>query len=244
MEVLNEGPFKAAWRDLEKQIVELCAYYDPDAIQQWLRTQVGLGGSRMREQSRWIENTRQLAAENEDPFTIEILTCWDGLKLRRNELEHAIPSESGLVYHNSQQVQGSYRWTAGRLNELIDDTLALTKKVKVFLAFAKLTKMDLELGGPLSLGSSEVHIGGHRPSECEYCGAQFKALMKDLVDKMISKGVVPSKEGWRRIAEIWDFDMSAEEIELEVRVRIQERTKQAEEVAEILTDWVRCSGAG
>ena len=244
METLDEGPFKAAWRDLEGQVLELCAYYDPRAPQQWLLTQMGPGGTRMRELSSWIDRTMQRAVENEDPFTLGILKSWDGLKRRRNELEHAIASDAGLVYHNSQQVRGSYHWTAERLDELTNDTLALTRRVEAFRAFANLAKMDLELGGALSLGSGEAHIGGHRPSECEYCGAQFEAFSRTLIDEMIEKGALPSQEGWRLIADNWGFDMTAEETELAVRERTQKRVEQAKEVAELLKGWGKGSGEG
>lgn len=244
METLDEGPFKAAWRELESQVLELCAYYDPRAPQQWLRTQMGPGGNRMRELSGWIDGTVQRAVENEDPFTLGILKSWEGLKRRRNELEHAIASDAGLVYHNSQQVRGSYHWTAERLDELTNDTLALTRRVEGFLAFANLARMDLELGGALSLGSGKAHIGGHRPSDCEYCRTQFDALSRNLIDEMLEKRVVPSLEGWRSIADNWDFDMTAEETEIAVRERTQKRVEQAKEVAELLKGWGKGSGEG
>lgn len=57
METLDEGPSKAAWRELESQVLELCAYYDPRAPQQWLSTQMGPGGNRMRELSRCTDYT-------------------------------------------------------------------------------------------------------------------------------------------------------------------------------------------
>ncbi len=196
----------------------------------------------MREQSDWIDRTMQRAAENEDPFTPGILKDWERLKLRRNELEHAIATNAGLVYHNSQQVRGSYHWTAARLKKLTDDTLALNSRVKGFLAFANLTRLDLELGGVLTLGPDEAHIGGHRPSECEYCRAQFEALSRDLVDKMIKKRVVPSQEGWLQIAGNWGFDMTAEETELAVLERLQKRIEQSKEVSELLEGWERGSG--
>ena len=244
METPNEGPFKAAWRELESQVVELCAYYDPRAPQQWLRTQMGPGGTRMRELSSWIDRTTQRAVKNDDPFTPGILESWEGLKRRRNELEHATASDAGLVYHNSRQVRGPYHWTAERLDELTNDTLALTRRVKGFLAFANLARMDLELGGALFLGSGEAHIGGHRPSECEYCGAQFGALSWNLIDEMVEKGAVPSQEGWRLIADNWGFDMTAEETEIAVRDRVRQRGEQAEEVTELLKGWGRGCGEG
>ncbi len=244
METLDEGPFKAAWRELESQVVELCAYYDPRAPQQWLRTQMGPGGNRMRELSSWIDRTTQRAVENDDRFALGILGSWEFLKQRRNELEHAIASDAGLVYHNSQQVRGSYHWTAERLDELTNDTLALTRRMKGFLAFARLARVDLELGGALSLGSGEAHIGGHRPYECEYCGAQFGALSRDLIDKMLEKRAVPSQEVWQLIADNWGFDMTAEETELAVRESTQKRVEQTEEVAELLKGWERGSGEG
>lgn len=237
MDTLDEGPFKAAWRELESQVLELCAYYDPSAPQRWLRTQMGPGGNRMRELSSWIDRTMQRAVENEDRFTVGILKSWEGLKRRRNELEHAIASDAGLVYHNSRQVRGSYHWTAERLDELTNDTLALTGRIEVFLAFASLARVDLELGGALSLGSSEAHIGGHRPSKCEYCGAQFDTLSRNLIDEMIEKRAIPSQEGWRIITENWGFDMTAEETELAVRESTQRRVEQAQEVAELLKGW-------
>ena len=237
METLDEGPFKAAWRELENQVLQLCAYYDPSAVQQWLRTQMGPGGKRMREMSTWFEKTMQRAVENEDPFTPGILETWEGLKRRRNELEHALASDAGLVYHNSRQVRGSFHWTAERLDDLTNDTLALTRRVKAFLAIANLASMELELGGPLWLGSSEAHIGGHHPSECEYCGAQFEALSRHLIDEMIETRVVPSQEGWRSITDNMGFDMTAEETELAVRERFHKRVEQAVEVAELLKGW-------
>ncbi len=242
METLDEGPFKAAWRELERQVLLLCAYYDPSAAQQWLRTQMGSGGRRMREMSTWIDKTMQRAVENEDAFTPGILSRWEGLKRRRNELEHAIASDAGLVYHNSRQVRGSYHWTAERLDELTSDTLALTSGVKAFLAFAKLARMDLELGGAVWLGASEAHIGGHHPSECEYCEAQFEASSRHLIDEMIEKGVAPTPEGWRLITGIMGFDMTAEETELAVRERLQKRVVQAVELAELWKGWERGSG--
>ena len=102
MEKLDEGQFKAAWWDIEKQILHLCAYYDHGAAQQWLLTQIGPGGTRMREMSTWINDTMRRAVENDDPFTPRVLGSWESLKVRRNELEHAILSDDGLVYHNSQ----------------------------------------------------------------------------------------------------------------------------------------------
>ena len=237
METLDEGPFRAAWRELESRVLKLCAYYDPQAAQQWLRTQMGPGGNRMREMSTWIDGTKRRAVENEDPFAPRILESWEGLKRRRNELEHAMSSDAGLVYHNSRQVRGSYHWTAERLDELTNDTRALSERVKAYLAFAKLVRMDLELGGAVWLGSSEAPIGGHHPSECEYCGAQFEELSSHLIDEMIEKRVVPSQEGWRLITDNMGFDMTAEQIELAVRERFQERVKQVVEVAELLKGW-------
>lgn len=244
METLSEGPFKAAWRELVRQMVELCAYYDPHAGAQWLRTQMGLGGKRMRELSNWVDSTMQRAVDNEDPFTRRLLKDWEGLKQRRNELEHATAYEGGLVYHNSQQVRGSYYWTAERLEKLTNDTLALTRRVKAFLAFANLTKMDLELGGAVSLGPGEAHVGGHRPSECEYCGAQFEVVTRDLIDKMIEKSVFPSSEGWQLLADNWGFEMTAEETKRAVLERLQERVAQANEVNELMKGWETGSGEG
>ena len=237
VETLDEGPFKAAWRELERQVLQLCAYLDPSATQKWLRTQMGAGGKRMQEMSTWIEETKQRAVENKDPFAPRILESWEGLKRRRNELEHAVASDAGLIYHNSQQVRGSYHWTAERLDELANDTRAMSRRVKAYLLLAKLTSIDLELGGAVWLGSSEAHIGGHHPSECEYCAAQFEALSSHLLDEMIEKRVVPSQEGWRSITDKMGFDMTAEETELAVRERFQERAKQVVEVAQLLKGW-------
>ena len=184
-----------------------------------------------------VRKTMQRAVENEDPFTPGILETWEGLKRRRNELEHALASDAGLVYHNSRQVRGSFHWTAERLDDLTNDTLALNRRVKAFLAIANLASMELELGGPLWLGSSEAHIGGHHPSECEYCGAQFEALSRHLIDEMIETRVVPSQEGWRSITDNMGFDMTAEETELAVRERFHKRVEQAVEVAELLKGW-------
>lgn len=237
METLDEGPFKAAWRELESRILELCAYYDPSAAPQWMRTQMGPGGKRMREMTNWIDDTMRRAVENEDPFTPEVLRNWEGLKQRRNELEHAIVSDAGLVYHNSQQVRGPFHGTAERLAELTNDTLALTRCMKALLAFAKLASMDLELGGAVWLGTSEAHTGGHHPSECEYCEAQFEELSRRLIDEMIEKGIEPSQEGWRLITDNMGFGMTAEETELAVRERLLKRLEQAGEVAELLKGW-------
>ena len=237
VELLDEGPFKAGWRELESQILELCAYYDPSAAPQWLRTQMGPGGKRMREMTEWIDDTMRRAVENEDPFTPAVLQSWEGLKRRRNELEHAILSDAGLVYHNSQQVRGSFHWTAARLDELTDDTLALARRVNALLAFAKLTSMNLELGGAVFPGLTEVHIGGHHPSECQYCEAQFEELSRRLIDEMIEKGIEPSQEGWRLITDNMGFGMTAEESELAVRERLLKRLEQAGEVAELLNGW-------
>ncbi len=242
METLDEGPFKAAWRELETQVLQLCAYYDPQAPQQWLRTQMGPGGKRMREMSTWIAETMQRAVENEDPFTPGILKRWEGLKRRRNELEHAIASDAGLVYHNSTQVRGSFHWTAERLDELTNDTRALARGVKAYVAFVNLVSMELELGGAVLTGSSETHIGGHHPSACEYCRAQFEVLARHLIDEMIDKGIAPTPEGWRLITDNMGFDMTAEETELAVRERFQKRVQQIVEVAELLKGWERGSG--
>ena len=239
MEPLDEGPFKAAWRELERQVLRLCAYYDPRAAQQWLRTQMGPGPTRMREMSSWINGTKQRAVGNDDPFAPRILKRWDDLKKRRNELEHAIASDSGLVYHNSRQVSGSYHWTAGRLDELTNDTLALTRRVKAYLTLAKLTSMNLELGGAVWPGPGEAHIGGHHPSECEYCAVQFEALSKPLVDEVIEKQIAPSREGWRRITDNIGFAMTPEETERAIREEIQRRLEHAREVAELLEGWER-----
>ncbi len=244
VETLDEGPFKAAWRELESLVLQLCAYYDPSAAEQWLRTQMGPGGKRMREMSTWSDRTKQRALENEDPFAPLILEKWEGLKRRRNELEHAIASDTGLIYHNSQQVRGSYHWTAKRLDELTNVTRALSNRVKAYLALTKLASIDLELGGVLWLESSETHTGSHDPSECEHCAAQFEAMPKHLIDEMIEKRVFPSQEGWRLITDNMGFDMTAEETELAVRERFQERVKQAEEVAELLEGWEEESGKG
>ena len=134
-------------------------------------------------------------------------------------------------------MRGSFRWTAERLDELTNDTLALTQRVKALLTFAKLARIDLELGGAVWPGSSEVRIGGHHPAECEYCGAQWEVLSKDLIDKMIKNRVIPSQEGWRRIADNWGFGMTAEETELAVRERFQQRLEQAQEVADLMRGW-------
>ena len=242
MEPLDEGPFKAAWRELESQVLQLCVYYDPRAAQQWLRTQMGPGPGRMRQMSSWITRTKQRAVENDDQFAPRILESWEDLKQRRNELEHALPSDSGLIYHNSRQVRGPHYWTAERLAELTNDTRALTRRVKVYLGLAKLTGMNLEFGGAVWPGSGGAHIGGHHPAECEYCEAQFEALSKPLIDEMIEKRVVPSQEGWRHIADNMGFAMTAEETELAVREEIQRRVEQAREIAELRKGWKMGSG--
>ena len=205
---------------------------------------MGPGGNRMHEMSAWIAGTKRRALENEGPFAPRILESWEGLRRRRNELEHAIASDAGLVYHNSQQVRGSYHWTAERLDELTNDTLALTRRVKEFMAFANLASIELELGGAMWLGSSEAHIGGHHPSECEYCRAQFEGLSRHLIDEMIEKRVAPSQEGWRSITNNMGFDMTSEETELAVSARFQKRAEQAVEVAELLKGWETGSGNG
>ena len=237
MEPLDEGPFKAAWRELESRVLQLCVYYDPRAAQQWLRTQMGPGPRRMRQMSGWITRTKQRAVENDDPFVPRILESWDDLKQRRNELEHALASGSGLVYHNSRQVRGSYYWTAERLAELTNDTRALTKRVKMYMGLAKLTGMNLELVGAVWPGSGAAHIGGHHPSGCEYCAVQFEALAKPLVDEVIEKQVAPSREGWRQITDNMGFAMTPEETERAVREEIQWRLEHAREVAELLEGW-------
>ncbi len=193
----------------------------------------------MREMSSWINGTMRRAVENDDPFAPQILKRWNNLKQRRNELEHAIASDSGLVYHDSRQVSGSYHSTAERLDDLTSDTLALTRRVQAYLTLVKLTSMNLEFGGAVWPGPGEAHVGGHHPSEREYCAVQFEALSKPLVDEVIEKQIAPSREGWPRITDNMGFAMTPEETERAIREEIQRRLEHAREVAELLEGWER-----